>query len=238
MTATVQIGCFTEDIPAPPRGSAAVVVDVIRAATTAVTAVARGQRTFVAASIETAMPLAARLNNPVLAGELGGFKPYGFELQNSPAAVASANGARRPMILLSTSGTGLMLAAGAHGPTYVACLRNLSAQVEDLVGCFTHVRLLAADSRGEFREEDQLCCARICERLLENGFVPADAGTEQIVERWSGTADDSFLESRSVAYLRDTEQEEDLRFILSHVDDLRAVFRVAEDGEILMRPLS
>ena len=238
MTATVEIGCFADDIPAAPPGSAAVVVDVIRAATTAITAVARGQRTFVASSIEKAIPLAARLTNPVLAGELGGFKPYGFELQNSPAAVAAANGGRRPMILLSTSGTRLMLAAGGQGPTYVACLRNVSAQVEDLVGCFNHVRLLAADSRGEFREEDQLCCARIAERLLGHGFVPADAGTERIVERWTGAADDSFLESRSVAYLRDTEQEEDLRFILGHVDDLRAVFRVAEEGEILMRPIS
>lgn len=238
MTATVEIGCFADDIPAAPPGCANVVVDVIRAATTAITAVARGQRTFVASSIEKAMPLAARLTNPVLAGELGGFMPYGFELQNSPAAVAAANGARRPMILLSTSGTRLMLAAREQSPTYVACLRNVSAQVDDLVGCFNHVRLLAADSRGDFREEDQLCCGRISEGLLGHGFVAADPATEQIIERWSGAADDSFLESRSVAYLRDTQQEQDLEFILGHVDDLRAVFRVAEEGEILMRPLS
>jgi 2-phosphosulfolactate phosphatase len=238
VTSTVTIGCLAEDLPPPFPGSASVVVDVIRAATTAVTAVAGGRRTFVAGSIEKAVPLAARLERPILAGELGGNMPYGFELQNSPSAVATANDAGRPLILLSTTGTRLMVAARDHGPAYVACLRNVSAQVEDLVGCFHHVRLLAADSRGEFREEDQLCCGRIAESLLSYGFVAGDSDTERMIDRWRGAADDSFLDSRSVAYLRDTGQEEDLDFILGHVDDLRAVVRVAEHGELLMRPLS
>ena len=50
-------------------------IDVIRATTTAVTAVAAGRRCFPVASLEEAVPLAARLANPLLVGELGGNRP-------------------------------------------------------------------------------------------------------------------------------------------------------------------
>src|SRR5437764_9210822 len=83
-------------------------MDVIRATTTAVTAVAAGRRCFPVRSIEAAVPLAARLDNPLLVGELGGNMPYGFHLQNSPAEMDRRVELERPVILLSTSGTRML----------------------------------------------------------------------------------------------------------------------------------
>lgn len=232
---TVVIDCIHGDVPPPADGTVTVAVDVIRATTTAITAVAGGRRVLVAASIEAAVPLAARLSHPLLAGELGGRMPYGFDVQNSPVAVAPADqGERdRPVILLSTSGTRLMAQAAAQGEAYAACLRNATAQAAHLAGRRDPVRLLGADSRGEFREEDQLCCARIACELMAGGYVPGDAETEALIRRWGDAPDDALLVSRSVRYLRDTGQGEDLDFILSHVDDLQAVFAVV-DGEIML----
>ena len=236
MPRTVAISCFHDHLPPAREGTATVAIDVLRATTTAVTAVDAGSRVFVAASLEAAVPLAARLADSLLVGELGGFMPYGFHIQNSPSAVAAEQARERPVILLSTSGTRLMAEAAAQGEAYAACLRNVSAQAEHLSG-HEYVRLLGAGSRGEFRAEDQLCCVRIARALLGRDFQPADSATEALVERWSDASDDSFLDSPSVRYLRDTGQEHDLQFVLEHVDDLSAVFPILE-GEVLIQRLS
>ena len=233
MSKTFTIDCFHEHLPPSAECTVTVAVDVLRATTTAVTAVMAGWRVFVAPSLEAAVPLAARLAHPVLAGELGGHMPYGFHLQNSPCAVAAVHDHERPLILLSTSGTRLMSEAATAGPSYAACLRNVSAQAEALAG-HEHVRLLGADTRGEFRLEDQLCCVRIARLLLDRGFEPADAATAVHVERLADAPDDVIFESPSVRYLRDTGQEHDVGFVLDHVDDLRSVFPIL-DGEVRAR---
>jgi 2-phosphosulfolactate phosphatase len=209
-------------------------VDVIRATTTAVTAVASGRRCFPAASIEAAVPLAARLHNPLLVGELGGNMPYGFHLQNSPVEIARHGERHRPAILLSTSGTALLCSAAARGPTYAACLRNVSAQARALIAGHERVLLLAGESRGEFREEDRLCCARLARMLLGAGYEPHSAFVEALVERWGDAPDDAFMAGRSVQYLAATGQLHDAEFILEHVDDLDDVYEMC-DGELLAR---
>jgi len=82
---SVVIDCFAESVRRYRDDYAVVSVDVIRAATTAVTSVFLGRRCFPVPSIEVALPLAARLDHPLLVGELGGNMPYGFDLTNSPA---------------------------------------------------------------------------------------------------------------------------------------------------------
>src|SRR5207247_773709 len=111
------------------------------------------------------------LSNPILAGEMGGNMPYGFDLDNSPPALANRSDIDRPMVLVSTSGTQLMCeSAKAARVVYTACLRNYSAQAACLVAQHPDVAIVGAGSRGEFREEDQLCCAWIAQRLLDVGY--------------------------------------------------------------------
>jgi 2-phosphosulfolactate phosphatase len=207
-------------------------IDVIRATTTAVTAVAAGRRCFPVASLEEAVPLAARLENPLLVGELGGNRPFGFHLQNSPTEMARPVALERPVILLSTSGTGMLIAASKLSFTYAACLRNVRAQADRLAADHERVLLLAGESRGEFREEDRLCCGRIARLLLEAGYEPRDAFVEELVKRWGDAADDAFLAGHSVQYLEATGQMHDIEFILEHVDDLDCTFEL-DDGEVV-----
>jgi 2-phosphosulfolactate phosphatase len=79
---------------------ATVCVDVFRATTTAVTALTSGRRCFPVATLGEALPIAAALDRPLLVGELGGSMPYGFDLQNSPDAIARRPDVWRPAILL------------------------------------------------------------------------------------------------------------------------------------------
>jgi 2-phosphosulfolactate phosphatase len=230
----VAIDCFHEHLEPIAAGTAIVAVDVIRATTTAVTAAAMGRRIYPAGSIEAAVRLAADLDRPILAGELGGVQPYGFDLQNSPSEIAGLDRSGQPIILLSTSGTRLLAEAAQHGRTYVCCLRNAAAQATSLARQGGDVIILGAATRGDFREEDQLCAARVARDLMRRGYDVAGPATAQVIERFGDAPDDAFVGGRSATYLRETGQERDLAFVLEHVDDLEAVF-VMDAGEV--RPI-
>jgi 2-phosphosulfolactate phosphatase len=214
---------------------AVVVIDVIRATTTAITAIATGRRCFPVPSREAAAMVARRLakelERPLLVGELGGERPFGFHLTNSPAKVARRSDIGRPMVLLSSSGTRLLHHVKDAGAVYLACLRNRRTAAEHLAAHHARVFIIGAATRGAFREEDQLCCAYVAEMLMKSGFDCEDRNTERWVARWSSSPIEAILQSDSVAYLRSTGQIEDLEFILHHVDDLASAYRL-RGGEV------
>jgi 2-phosphosulfolactate phosphatase len=98
-----------------------------------------------------------------------------------------------------------------------------------------HVVLLGAESRGEFREEDQLCCAWIAAVLLDSGYR-ADPGSRRIVDEWRDAGVDRIAGGKSAAYLRDSGQLEDLDFILGHVSDLGTTFEMRDDEVVTRQP--
>ena len=207
------------------RSDAVVVVDVIRSTTTALTALAKQRRCIPVGSLPAAYLAAQRLSEPLLVGELGGKMPPGFDLDNSPAALDGHAEPHRPVVLLSSSGTRLFaeVTASPAGSVYAACFRNRRATADWLAAHHARVVVMGALSRDELREEDQMCCAQLAERLLLAGFAVEDETTHALIERWSGAPPDAFLQSRSVAFLRETGQLDDLAFILQHFDDLDTV---------------
>lgn len=232
MRPSVVIDCFPASIHKYEKECAVVAVDVIRATTSAITAVLAGRRCFPAATLEEAHQLRQRLGNALLAGELNGDVPAGFDLNNSPVQLAQPDVDLRPIVLLSTSGTQLMCSAAAHEAAYIACLRNYRAVAEAIVGQHEKVVVIGAGSRNEFREEDQMCCAWIAEELINSGYDPQNNRTEEIVARWSGKPAEACLISNSVKYLRRTGQLEDLDFVLHHINDVDLPF-VISDGEVV-----
>lgn len=216
----VTISCFHGEINGFSRTGtdALVAVDVIRATTTAVTAVALGRRCFPIPSIEAVARVQPKLERPLLVGELGGHMPHGFDLTNSPAAIAKRTDFWRPMILLSTSGTRLVCAA--RGGVYLGCLRNHDALVQYLAAHHDNVTIAGVGTRGEFREEDALCCAWIAAGLMNAGYDVRDAGTMDQINQWADRPADAFVGGKSTEYLRATNQLDDLKFILEHVNDL------------------
>ena len=229
MTRTVVIDHLPESVARYVRSHAIVAVDVIRAATTAVTAVALGRRCFPVSSLTEALRLRRQLDNPLLVGELGGRRPPGFGMHNSPAELAMRTDVARPVILLSTSGTRLMHGARGAEAAYVACFRNAAALAAQLANRHRHIAVIGAGSRGEFREEDQICCAWIAAELLRAGYAAADRATTEVVARWGEAPAVACVRGKSAAYLRRTGQRRDLDFVLAHVNDLDGVFALADD---------
>ena len=231
MHRTVVIDYLPESASRYRLGWAVVAVDVIRATTTAISAAAAGWRCFPVPTIEAALVLAKEFDDPLLAGESGGTIPAGFEIDNSPASLASRSDTHRPLVLVSSSGTKVIYEATGCEALYLSCFRSYAAMANYLAGRHARIAIIGAGSLGEFREEDQACCAWIAAGLLNRGYLPQNAETEALVSRWRDKTPESCLCSRSVSFLQRTNRLEDLEFIFSHINDLPGVFAV-RDGEV------
>jgi 2-phosphosulfolactate phosphatase len=232
MRRTVAIRCHPDGMERVAERGAVVAVDVIRATTTAVTAVAMGRRCYPVPNVTVALRAASAIPDALLVGELGGAMPEGFHMTNSPAEIALHDD-RRPVILLSSSGTPLIDRVRYHDAAYVACFRNTAPTVLQLLRHGLPVTVIGAGTRGEFREEDQMCCAWIAAGLIDDGYLPEDRETEEMARKWKFASPLDFMGSRSVAYLKRSNQMRDLDFILDHFGDLDCAFRI--DGDQIVR---
>ena len=93
---TVSICCFADGSYEYASDRALVAVDVIRATTTAVTAISNGWECHLAPTLQAAFDTASRLPNALLTGEQAGETPAGFELTNSPAQSLVARSPNAP----------------------------------------------------------------------------------------------------------------------------------------------
>lgn len=232
---TVAIDCFPASARKYGPGWAVVVVDVIRATTSAITVAATGRRCFTVESLENAYALAAKLESPLLMGELKGDMPPGFDMNNSPVELLARTDLDRPAVLLSTSGTKLIYEARDADERILACLRNASSTAAWLSGRYDRIAVIGAGSRGEFRQEDQFCCAWVARALMEAGYH-ADERTVAVVERWRHAPVRVCGEGNSARYLQNSGQLQDLEFVLSHVDDLQMAF-VMRGNEVVGFPV-
>jgi 2-phosphosulfolactate phosphatase len=233
MRNNVVIDCFPEAAARYRHGYAVIAIDVVRATTTAITMAASGARCFPVPTLQAALELNGRLEGALLAGEQSGIMPPGFDINNSPTGFLACAEPDRPVVLLSSTGTRLCYEAESADGVFLACLRNYASVASHVAGNFSNVAVIGAGSRGEFREEDQMCCAWVAERLLHFGYSPKDRNTLDIVRRWSNKPVDAWTGNKSAAYLRNTGQRADLEFILEHVSDLTAPFMLL-NGEVVM----
>lgn len=145
----------------------AVVIDVLRATSTATQALAAGyQRVLCADTIERARAL--RGPGRVLAGERHGLKPEGFDQGNSPAEATEVRGAE--LVLATTNGAPTIVAAAAHAPeVLLCCLLNLDpviAAIRDRVaGREATVQLVCSGTDGAVAVEDVYVAGRVSAAL-------------------------------------------------------------------------
>jgi 2-phosphosulfolactate phosphatase len=235
MRNSVFIDCFPESVARYRHGYAVVAIDVVRATTTAITVAASGRRCFPVPTVEAALRLAGRLPNALLAGEQGGIVPSAFEANNSPTELLARNSNERPVVLLSSSGTRLCHEASKCDVAFLACLRNYHSVARYLTQ-YPAVAVIGAGTRGQFREEDKMCCAWVAESLLQLGFIAGNRYTLEIVKGCSRIAVDSWIGNESAAFLRASGQEADLDFILKNVANLDAPFEL-RNGEVVIHQL-
>jgi len=237
MKGTVVVDCFPDSVSRYRSGHAVVAVDVVRATTSAITAAASGRRCFLVPTQNAAFELARRLTNALLVGEQAGTMPSGFHLNNSPVELLGYSDLERPAILLSSSGTKLCHEASTCTAAFLGCLRNYASVAAHLAGRFAAIAIIGAGSRGEFREEDQLCCGWIAEELVRRGYLPGNAQTLALIREWHGKPANAWIHNKSASYLRSSGQTADLDFIFEHIDDLDSLFAL-RGGEVIVESVA
>ncbi len=144
-------------------GRGVVVVDVLRATTTVVTALANGAKAVIpAATSEEAVRLASNLEKDgvVLAGERRSVKIEGFALGNSPREMTAAAVAGKTIVLATTNGTPALVGAQGGDPVLVGAPANFKALAE-------RARAILAQ-RGDLVI---VCAGREKQFALEDGYT-------------------------------------------------------------------
>ncbi|MEM7786590.1 MAG: 2-phosphosulfolactate phosphatase [Bacteroidota bacterium] len=153
------------------KGRAVVVIDVLRASSTVVTALSNGARAVIpAADLGEAGRLAAMLDPDVsvVGGERGGEKLAGYAAGNSPLEYGPEVVDRKTVVLTTSNGTAAMAMARAAASAAIGAFLNadaVSGLVSQAAAHGPGVTLICAGSGGRVSLEDTLCAGLLVSRV-------------------------------------------------------------------------
>lgn len=150
------------------RGGVAVVLDVLRATTVIVQALAAGCReVHPVAELAEARRLASAFppDTVLLAGERHGLPIPSFDLGNSPDEFTPERCQGRTLVMTTTNGTRAVLACLEAEVVWVAAFTNRSAVLAALRGVSRPIHLVCSGTEGEVSLEDVLLAGALVEGL-------------------------------------------------------------------------
>lgn len=153
------------------KGRIAVVVDVLRATSTIVTALHNGCRTVIPVKeVEEAFAAADGFSadEVILGGERQGKPVPGFHFGNSPQEFTREAVGGKVVITTTTNGTRALVNSAAASETLVLSFLNLTAVTEHVLSSSRDICMVAAGNYGKFSLEDSVCCGFLVNQLLQN----------------------------------------------------------------------
>ncbi|MCA9286585.1 MAG: 2-phosphosulfolactate phosphatase [Phycisphaerales bacterium] len=189
-TADLKVHGFArhEDLPDVPSVSAVgVVVDVLRASTTIMTALHAGaQAVSPVGTPEEAMRRRAMVGTrkALAGGERGGLPAPGFDLGNSPAEYTREKVGGRTIFLTTTNGTAALLRLSMLHRVLVGGLVNRTAVANALVDHRGPVFMVASGTDGQPTEEDLIGAGAMIEALGRHRSLDLDRCAESMLTSW------------------------------------------------------
>ena len=199
--------------PGDLAGGIAVVIDVLRASTSIAHALAAGCESIIPCeNISQARTFTetAELSPPLLAGERGGERIDGFDLDNSPASFTPATVAGRTIVFTTTNGTRALLACQEAHQTLVGSFCNASAIIRALCHSEAPVHLICAGTDGAVSSEDTLCAGALAMGVLRDADIapPLNPTAAQAVDLYKSCHGD---QGRLLTALRESRGGQNLR---------------------------
>ena len=195
------------------RGGVAVVVDVLRATTVMVHALAAGCEAVIpCGEIDEAREIAASLpeGTALLVGERQGLPIPGFDLGNSPGDFTPEVCEGKTLVMTTTNGTRAILASLEAERVYIASFGNLRATSSELSVQFLKkdhkhpVHIICAGTDGHISLEDSLLAGALAAQIVNvpAQHVQAVFGNDEalmVVCQWNDV--ERFLERRTLSSL-------------------------------------
>lgn len=159
-----------------------IVIDVFRAFTTAAIAFARGAREIIlTAEPQAALALRDAGIGDLCMGEVGGKRPPGFDLGNSPYEISQALVRGKVIIQSTRAGTVGVCAVGDCEALYAASFLTAHATAQQVRATRPRVvTLVAMGSQGQNRTDEDEQCALYLRNLLL-GSQPDREAVRQLV---------------------------------------------------------
>lgn len=146
-----------------------VVIDVLRAGSVMITALAHGANAFIPArSADEALRISAGMPNKsyLLGGERDTKIINGFSLGNSPLGYTTEVVKNKTIILATSNGTKALNALQGTKRVFIGAFLNLSALVEQLIN-LEDIVLVCSGTNDNFSMDDAMCAAMIINRIME-----------------------------------------------------------------------
>jgi len=219
------------------RGQIAVIVDILRASSTIVTALGEGvTHVFPVASLEECTAYGQQ-HGSLTAAERDGLSAPGFDLGNSPFGFLDATCPvrGRSLTISTTNGTAALRRSLAAAEIVVGSFLNLAAVAEFARRQQRDVLVVCAGWKGQFCLEDTVFGGALAERLRADFDTRGSDATLAALHLWEqGKADLAgyLLQSAHVRRLNSLEASRDFEFCL-RVDSYADVLPVWRDDRLV-----
>lgn len=159
------------------RDKNVVVIDVLRASTTVITALNNGAREIIPVNtIESAVKVSGNLFGDVVlrGGERNGKMIEGFNLGNSPFEYTAEAVKGKSIIFYTTNGAPAMWKARYAKNLLIAGFVNVSAVINKIKEIKEDVYILCAGKQTQFCIEDAVCAGMITKLLIDDEETEID----------------------------------------------------------------
>jgi 2-phosphosulfolactate phosphatase len=150
-------------------GKTVIVIDVLRASTTIITALKNGAREVVpVATVEFGVKISGGMfgGQTLLGGERNTRKVEGFALGNSPLEYTREIVTGKTIILYTTNGSKAIVKAKFAENLYICSYLNLSSVAEQIIKTGKDFEILCAGKSNSFSLEDSACAGRLIQEVM------------------------------------------------------------------------
>jgi 2-phosphosulfolactate phosphatase len=149
-------------------GRTSIVIDVLRASTTIITAVANGAKEVIPViSVDSAVKISKGLysGSTVLGGERNTKKVDGFHLGNSPLEYTPEKINGKSIIFFTTNGTKAILKAKFSESLLICGFININSVVQKIISINKDIEIVCAGNPASFSMEDVVCAGMIISEI-------------------------------------------------------------------------
>jgi len=145
-----------------------VVIDVLRASSTIITALTNGAKEIVpVATVEFAVKVSGGMfgGKTLIGGERNTKKIDGFAIGNSPFEYSREVVENKYIVYFSTNGSKAIVKAKFAGELFICSFNNLSAVSKHLINVNKDVEILCAGNDNLFSLEDSVCAGKLIKKI-------------------------------------------------------------------------